>query len=418
MQKYLHALLVFLMFAWITGSCNYSRPAIASTPNNNSCISPITSLAYPIDGYSKSMQIDQTEPLLPWQVEKDIPQPLPLNQLSYNFIEPQFVRTVRGETEVWLMSTWGAKDDNSFKHTIYVYQTNSKSWHEVSSIIDEVPAEIVHLYLGTDGTIWASASREIGHAYGYSAYAKSTPKFVFGVYDEEKSKFELLDFPERVPLGPIAFNNDKFWIFERYGPIYDVDPRNLQITKYIDPRTSDLAQSMDLPEHLVSSDNALVFMNDESFYFLDDTPKYYTSQDVTLFHFIPEKNTLEAIPSINRLEGGPPYTDLFADRSGNLWVSDFGWMDKTGEWYQLIRSPVFISTKVEATPILWEHPQIVLESSNGLLWFRSTNGMVSLDPQKGEWCWFTTYQSNIVEDSDQNLWMIADNKLYKYPLNP
>jgi|GEM_PF-4418861 len=30
----------------------------------------------------------------------------------------------------------------------------------------------------------------------------------------------------------------------------------------------------------------------------------------------------------------------------------------------------------------------------------------------------TYYQSNIVEDTDGNLWMIADGKLYKYPLPP
>jgi hypothetical protein len=415
MPKYHYPLLLLLMFAWATSSCTYSQPVITGTPSDNNCISPITSLAYPVDGYGKSMQVDETNPLLPWQAEGGVPQPLSLNQLSYNFIEPQFVRTVGGATEIWLISTWSAKDEDGFKHTVYFYQTNNKSWHEVPSIIEEVPAEIVHIYLGTDGTVWASASTEIGHAYGYYGHSNDTP-FVFGVYNEEKGKFELLDFPQQVPLGPVDFDNDKFWIFEKDGSIYDLNPRSLQITKYIDPRISELSKSMNLPQNFVSADDALAFMEDGSFYFLDDTPKYHTPQDITLFHFIPEKNTLEAVPSINRLEGGPPYSNLFVDRSENLWVSDFGWMDKAGDWYQLIRSPVFISTKVEATPILWEHPQIVLESSNGLLWFQSTNGMISLDPQKGEWCWFTTYQSNIVEDSNHNLWMIADNKLYKLAL--
>ncbi|MFZ6029390.1 MAG: hypothetical protein ACOYYS_16890, partial [Chloroflexota bacterium] len=64
----------------------------------------------------------------------------------------------------------------------------------------------------------------------------------------------------------------------------------------------------------------------------------------------------------------------------------------------------------------WKAPQILIESSDHRLWFQSDNGMTWLDPEKGEWCWFTTEQSNIVEDSYHNLWMVADNKLYKLDL--
>jgi hypothetical protein len=64
----------------------------------------------------------------------------------------------------------------------------------------------------------------------------------------------------------------------------------------------------------------------------------------------------------------------------------------------------------------WDLPEVVLESTDGRLWFRSTNGTVSLNPQKGDWCWFTTYQSNIVEDSNRVLWMIADGTVHQYDL--
>jgi ligand-binding sensor domain-containing protein len=66
----------------------------------------------------------------------------------------------------------------------------------------------------------------------------------------------------------------------------------------------------------------------------------------------------------------------------------------------------------------WKSPTILMESSDNRLWFESENGLVWLDPSEGKWCWFTTVQSNIVEDEEHNLWMIANEKLYKYPLKP
>jgi hypothetical protein len=105
------------------------------------------------------------------------------------------------------------------------------------------------------------------------------------------------------------------------------------------------------------------------------------------------------------------------DHSGRLWLDDHAWMNSDGVWYDVVRSPVFITDKSDAGPnYVWDFPKVVFESSDGRLWFRSMNGMVSLNPEKGEWCWFTTEQSNIVEDSDHNLWMVADNKLYKLEL--
>ncbi|MEW5940901.1 MAG: hypothetical protein AB1750_14620, partial [Chloroflexota bacterium] len=61
-------------------------------------------------------------------------------------------------------------------------------------------------------------------------------------------------------------------------------------------------------------------------------------------------------------------------------------------------------------------PYGLSESSDGMFWFWSSIGTVRLNPKIGEWCLFTTYSSPVVEYSNHNLWMVADNKLYKYEL--
>jgi len=99
-------------------------------------------------------------------------------------------------------------------------------------------------------------------------------------------------------------------------------------------------------------------------------------------------------------------------------LDSIAYRTKSGEWYQIQRSPLFISgVKGSFGDFQYQTPEVILESSDGRIWFlHSYNGMITLDPSTGTWCWFTTYQSNIVEDTDHNLWMIADNKLYKLPL--
>ena len=56
-------------------------------------------------------------------------------------------------------------------------------------------------------------------------------------------------------------------------------------------------------------------------------------------------------------------------------------------------------------------------SSNDMYWFSSNAGIVRLNPQIGEWCLFTNYTSQVIEDESQNLWIVVNGVLYKYQLS-
>jgi len=136
----------------------------------------------------------------------------------------------------------------------------------------------------------------------------------------------------------------------------------------------------------------------------------------SLRFFSVRSNEIKNVPiNLTLWTGG--YSNILVDHTGNLWLDSVGWKTPTEDWYQIHPPSIFVTNlKQGALDSRFQYPQIEIESSDNRLWFSSDNGMVWLDPEKGEWCWFTTYQSNIVEDSDRNLWMIADNKLYKLPL--
>jgi len=125
-----------------------------------------------------------------------------------------------------------------------------------------------------------------------------------------------------------------------------------------------------------------------------------------------------------------PYTDdvfgdstsLYLDRENRIWVSDRAWFSVhqagVGIPHIVIRSPVFIDYLDELGYYSWVRPKIMLQSIDGRLWYQSSRGDAWYDHATGEWCLFTPHKSNIVEDSQHNLWMLIGNDLYVLPLSP
>ncbi len=109
---------------------------------------------------------------------------------------------------------------------------------------------------------------------------------------------------------------------------------------------------------------------------------------------------------------------LFAE-DGKVWFSDRAWF-VSGEYLEdfhvLFRSTIFINKIVNGyIPFLWERPDPQVDTADGRIWYRSSRGLTWHQPETGEWCMFTTAQSNIVKDSEDNLWIIYDNSLYMLP---
>lgn len=146
-------------------------------------------------------------------------------------------------------------------------------------------------------------------------------------------------------------------------------------------------------------------------------PKYGSPLDEThdaLFLYSPEKETVKYV--VIGLEVNSYSKELFLDHAGRLWTDSFGWREPDGEWYQTVRSPVFVLAAVDGSGdrnYHWIPPNIRFETPNDTYWFTSwEGGTYSLNFKTGEWCWVST-SSQLEKDADGNLWMLVGKQLYR-----
>jgi hypothetical protein len=387
---------------------------VSSNSVAGSCIPPLHSFAY-------STSIDEdgqipgrnffVEPGTPWAAETEIP------DLSATSVIPIYgqgisiVRSREGYVEIWIKLFRLDSQSLEFAHEYAVYQSDAQEWRLISGTVHDNPSiHVVNLFVDDQGTLWGQ---------NFWAQASSDPiQFPFlSRFNDELQIFEQVETTETIP----AFQSDEqtnlwigrhqsktildakrgvFWVLVHADGIYNYDIGSNEIRKFtnLDARiiSAGLGEDGSLYYSVVNNS--------------DNQPHQ------SLRHF----SVLDGVKIIPvNLVPLPESPNLLVDNKGNLWLDAAGWKSPNNDWYQIHPSPIFITNKKSsALDALWQMPSIQIESSDGRLWFRSENGMAWLNPDKGEWCWFTTYQSDIVEDADGNLWMIADGKLYKYPLRP
>jgi len=196
---------------------------------------------------------------------------------------------------------------------------------------------------------------------------------------------------------------DVFWIIVPGDGIYSYNPVNQKTERHIDVPETEIFSAALAP--------------DGSLFFINNPYQISNISELQLFHYIPLKNIVEKLTIY--LEANPTSSNILVDHKNRLWISRLGWMEPDKRWYQILPSPIFLTNYIETgSQSRWRLPKIIMESSNGWLWFRSDNGMAYLNINREEWCWFTTVKTEITEDQQHNLWMVANKQLYKYPLNP
>lgn len=108
---------------------------------------------------------------------------------------------------------------------------------------------------------------------------------------------------------------------------------------------------------------------------------------------------------------------LYYDLQDRLWVGSLGWFDFQDKsyprWYEIVRPPILLTYIDSAGLWRWVDPFFTAETVDGLLWFFSANGTGWVNPTTGEWCIFTTYTSEIVEDRQNDLWILVNNSVYR-----
>jgi hypothetical protein len=418
-MKLKHAKLValqYLLFILILGACN-TRPIVAAQPKPtesqqaaDECISPIyNTFSYPVSGYDEKLPFPgknfDVPPPSPWHDEALLPEIGKLNLGEYweqPIVDIIQTRRIKDYTEIWVRIPVRGAEQQDY---VAVYRTDTQDW-------EIIPEQIQTLIVGKDGSLWGT------RYYNYTdTLNESINNGVLFKFDEKERIFspvkDVQHLPPRVQEDGIDYYSKVlldtegiFWIVVPNDAIYSYDPAVGKVKRWID-----------FP-HVFT--DAKIAPNGSIYIYINT----YTYQSGTAYstrilkQFNPKTGVMDTTDLNYVLESSPGVGNILTDHLGRVWLDNVAYQDENGEWYQIQRSPLFISHLSESyNDYKYKNAMIILESSDGRIWFlHRDNGMISLDPQKGEWCWFTTYKSNIVEDSENNLWMIADGKLYKNAL--
>ena len=415
--KWLKLINYLLIIIFISGceevpALMFSKPSPTSEMrlNVNTCLPSLYPFSYPAGPSGKEEIIPGTDlivtPPAPWQIETSLVDVRSMSGKSIERVDFSLLNTrLSGDDlELWIsITTFDSQDVENFYFAIY--HVDTEKW-------ELLPEKMDPIIVDKQGSVWGSTSSiEIG--------PPDEETSLLSKFDIEKRMFTPVSELQGIPAGAMdnetgmyfysqVLLDDKgiFWILSPLDAIYSYDPLTSTVVRHIDlpfiPQQAQLDST-------------------ESIYIFPKRPwTYQFGQPTIIYQYFFEENMIEAFEADYHLEPSPYFNYLFVDHSGRLWLDNIGYRDQDGIWYQIQRSPLFVSYSRESEyDYKYKGAKIILESSDKRLWFlHKQNGLISLDPDKGEWCWFTTYQSNIVEDADHNLWMIADGKLYKYLLQP
>ncbi len=381
-------LLLPVITAVLLVACAPVQARPASSSSAGSCIPPRHPFAFSVRPDTNPEADAQVLPPAPWTVEAPLP-PLPNGARSWTRL--WVVQVTNGADEIWATRQWWAPPEYASNEQLLRYEQRTGKWQEYPEQVSDAvrPGE---LFLDNRNVLWS---------YNYRA----DPSYpLFSRYDAQSGLFRLVKESAGIANGLYTVDpNNVIWIVPAEGPLVSFDA-TVPVVRTV----------LGLPGEQVLS---VASAPDGTLYILKGTSNITSMSDELVLHYLPVEDRYERVwPTVRPY---PPINNLLVDPSGRLWLDDRGWQEPNGTWYETVRSPIFITDPVDWSPMSsrWEAPRLLLESSDHRLWYQSGNGLAWLDPQAGQWCWFTTYRSNAVEDARHTVWIVAGDKLYRLALS-
>jgi len=404
-----------------------SSPTITITPipqgekAGTECISSFENFAFENPEDRKAISED-IFPLYPWKLETSL---LNISDTFMASFWPVASRYKGEQSELWISSLLRMKindvspNTKPFEETreFLVYFPATGDWQTIPNEIDETGFYVGDLFVTKDGTIWGQ--NLWGQAFSDpDSMPESIP--TLSIFNEKTRKFEIVGDmmglsrnrnEDTVFKFPKILKDDQdvFWFFIIDDGIYRFDPAAPKAVKYADLPFSGLLNL----EVALSKDGSIFLQTD----IYDPSG---ATHEVELYQFDPKTKDIVKQEIPEQLRSHP--TSMFVDHLGRLWFGAVSYREPDGAWNFVPAQPDEYFSRPKY--IFGWGPGIMMESSNGFLWFyRSTDAMLVdgtawYDPNTNTGCQFTTIPGNIIEDSENVLWMMANEKLYKYELNP
>lgn len=308
-------------------------------------------------------------------------------------------RPQNGYDEFWISVS--TNPDNAENSNYFIYRTDTKDWAQAP----QPPSG--NLFLDDDYEVWAKA------------VSKDRVTSILYRLDETTNLFTpLKDNANLLSDGEITSNikidgGGRFWfifkdLWEKQA-LYSFDP----ITLEAKPRLSG-----DFDKYIEMDEANGVYIQQHV-----SNQQYATQRwGWELMRYNPNNGLTKSVNIPFTSDSLGDISSMYLDHEDRLWLSDLVWY-RAGSYGLgvpniVVRSPIFIDYLGFLGYYSWLRPKILLQSIDGRLWYQSSRGDAWFDHATGEWCLFTPHKSNIVEDSQHNLWMLIGNDLYTLTLIP
>lgn len=379
--------------------------------DNLECLETFETFAY--GNYSQNPRVIEPSPNSSWHRVASLPPQI--NQDFPIFNQVSATRVINNQEEVWITGNGVG---------FAVYNINRQEWDLIPRTVYSTDYVVSQLFVANNGDIWGQnipipqqEDPEYGEIPLLSRFNETANRFEIPVVTVQASVLPQRGyfFPQstysNIPQVVID-NSGIFWIIVSNDGIYQFDP----VTETYEKQAS---LDFSVSQATLSADDSLYLWSSST-----QIPQSATFRErLTLppnsvWHYSLESRSFTLIDLPDR--DWPIFNGMLVNQSGQLWLGAIGFRDLDYTWHLI--HPNTDEYLDNAGNYRWGPPRLLTESSDGRLWYvRYTDGggdgTAWYDPQTGEGCLIMHHAANIVEDSNQQLWMVANGNLYRYSLN-
>jgi len=272
--------------------------------------------------------------------------------------------------------------------SFWTYSLETQKWNAVAS-----PSRVDHYFFDSESQLWFIVEGNVELQFYKIDQAENKLKEML-IIDASKLNNRILDF---------AYSPDhSLWVIMS-------NPTTLnQILVNLDLQTGKVTDHVTLSEYIIGVDT-------------DEKGNVFSLNNKGVVErFNPKAKTVSYTylsPKSSYWNAGE--TEFFFTETGQVYLNDLAWFendDYSSNLHLIFRSTVFVTQTDDGSgSFVWESPEPQAETEDGRIWYKSMRGLAWHQPETGEWCMFTSAKSNIVKDSQGNLWIIYDNALYMLP---
>ena len=272
--------------------------------------------------------------------------------------------------------------------SFWTYSLETQKWNAVAS-----PSKVDHYFFDSESQLWFIVEGNVELQFYKIDQAENKLKEML-IIDASKLNNRILDF---------AYSPDhSLWVIMS-------NPTTLnQILVNLDLQTGKVTDHVTLSEYIIGVDT-------------DEKGNVFSLNNKGVVErFNPKAKTVSYTylsPKSSYWNAGE--TEFFFTETGQVYLNELAWFendDYSSNLHLIFRSTVFVTQTDDGSgSFVWESPEPQAETEDGRIWYKSMRGLAWHQPETGEWCMFTSAKSNIVKDSQGNLWIIYDNALYMLP---